>query len=59
MLQLLEGALLKIIESEIVKLEPAAQSFALNELKIFSDMLFKYIDSKLPKISDDAAAKVE
>jgi len=59
MLQLLEGALLKIIESEIVKLEPAAQSFALNELKIFSDMLFKYIDSKLPKISDDAAVKVE
>lgn len=47
MLQLLEGAILKYIESEIIKLEPSAQSFALKELKIFSDMLIKYINEKM------------
>lgn len=49
MLHLLEGALLSMIENEIMKLEPAAQDFALKELKVFTDMLFKYINTKLSK----------
>lgn len=47
MLQLIEGTILKLIEHEIVKLEPSAQEFALKELKLFSDMLIKYINDRM------------
>lgn len=47
MLQLLEGSILRLIEHEIMALEPAAQEFALKELKIFSDMLIKFVNEKI------------
>lgn len=52
MLHLFEGAVLSLIEHELLKLEPSAQDFALKELKIFSDMLFKFINDKMgtPKV---------
>lgn len=46
MIQLLEGSILRMIENELSRLEPSAQQFALKELKIFTEMLFNFIDKK-------------
>lgn len=47
MLHLFEGSIISLIEHELNKLEPAAQEFALKELKLFCDMLFKFISEKV------------
>ena len=45
----MEGAVLRLLEHELERLEPSAQAFALKELKLFSDMLFKFINDKIEK----------
>lgn len=47
MLQLLAPVIVSFIERELISLEPSAQQFALKELKLFSDSLFKYVNDKM------------
>ena len=47
MLQLLTPVIVSFIERELLALEPAVQDFAIKELKLFSDSLFKYVNEKL------------
>lgn len=47
MLQLLTPVIVSFIERELISLEPSVQQFALKELKLFSDSLFKYVNDKM------------